>query len=129
MTHRISNLHRLSISVRSLAALMICAASCGCELDRPNFQMNSNSPNPFFGIDLLPRRKTTSIVSPQAGQQVASADAVAGGVETVEEAPSRRRFWQRNAKSVDHTSTTIVLPLSKPNEDQIIDRGPVELLR
>ena len=111
-----------------LVVLVACGALSGCELDRPNFQMNSNSPAPFFGIDLLPRRKTTSIVNPPTGQQVASTDALTGAIETAEGTPSRRRFWQRNAKSVEPNQTAIVLPLSKPNPDQPIDRGPVELL-
>ncbi len=37
----------------------------GCEIGRSHFQMNSNSPSPFFGIDLMPRRSTTS-VDPQS---------------------------------------------------------------
>lgn len=114
--------------LRGLGALVLCTLTAGCELDRPNFQMNSNSPTPFFGIDLLPRRKTTSLVSPQAGPQIVSDDAVAGSINTVEETPSRRRFWQRNAKALDQSPTTIVLPLSKLDPDQTIDRGPVELL-
>jgi|GEM_PF-5300737 len=109
-----------------LAACVVCAAFSGCELNRPNFQMNSNSPTPFFGFDILPRRRTTSIVSPRAGQQVASA--VSSSVETVDDSPSRSRFWKRNAKSLGNPSRTVVLPLSRPDADHIIDRGPVELL-
>ncbi len=111
-----------------LAVLCVCLTCSGCEIGRQHFQMNSNSPSPFFGIDLMPRRKTTSIVSPPTGRQLASADAVAGEMDTVAEAPARRRFWQRNAKSVDSAPATTVIPLSKLNPDQPIDRGPVELL-
>ncbi len=111
-----------------LAALAVCATLSGCEIGRQQFQMNSNSRSPFFGFDLLPRRKTTSIVSPPTGQQLASADAVDSGIETASETPERRRFWQRQAKPVDSAPATIVLPLSKPNPDQPINRGPVELL-
>ena len=117
-----------SPALKWLAALAVCATCSGCEVGRQHFQMNSNSPTPFFGIDLLPRRKTTSIVSPPTGQQLASADAVAGEIETAAETPARRRFWQRNAKSVDSAPATIILPLSKPKLDQPIYRGPVELL-
>ena len=111
-----------------LAALCVCLTCCGCEIGRQHFQMNSNSPTPFFGIDLMPRRKTTSIVSPPTGTQLASADAVASETGTVAETPARRRFWQRKARSVDGKPTTLVLPLSKLNPDQPLDRGPVELL-
>ena len=113
---------------RLLVVLAMCASLGGCEFGRSHFQMNSNSPTPFFGIDLIPRRKTTSIVTPLTGQQLASAEAVAGEVETASETPSHRRFWQRNAETVDPAPTTIMLPLAKPDPDQRIDRGPVELL-
>ncbi len=122
------NQSRLRAVARMLAISIACGVMVGCELDRPNFQMNSNSPTPFFGFDLLPRRKTTSIVSPQAGQQVVCAETHTGTVETAVDAPSRRRFWQRNAKSLDRTPHGIVLPLLKPNPDQPMDRGPVELM-
>ena len=109
-----------------LAGCVVCGALSGCELDRPNFQMNSNSPTPFFGFDILPRRRTASIISPQAGQQVATT--APSGEDTVDEAPSRSRFWKRNAKPSSSQSRTVVLPLTKPDSDQPIDRGPVELL-
>jgi hypothetical protein len=111
-----------------LAIAAVCGVFSGCELDRPNFQMNSNSPTPFFGFDLLPRRKTTSIVSPQAGQQVASSPHVTGDIETVSQVPGRPRFSLWNAKTGETNQNAIVLPLSKTNPDQPIDRGPVELL-
>lgn len=128
MTISQSSLSRLRAVARMLALLVACGAVSGCELDRPNFQMNSNSPAPFFGIDLLPRRKTTSLVSPQAGQQVVCEEAHTGSIETAADTPSRHRFWQRNAKSLDRTENSIVLPLLKPNLDQPIDRGPIELM-
>ena len=122
------SLSRMTAVSRMLVVVAACSVVSGCELGRSTFQMNSNSPMPFFGFDLLPRRKTTSIVSPQAGQQVASAESVPSGIETTSDTPSLRRFWQRNSKPVDRQQSSIVLPLSKPNPDQPIDRGPIELL-
>lgn len=113
---------------RLRVVLALCVSFSGCEFGRSHFQMNSNSPTPFFGIDLLPRRKTTSIATPPVGQQMASAAAVSGEIHTVDETPSRPRFWQRNSQSVETAPMTLVLPLSKPNPDQRINRGPVELL-
>ena len=107
---------------------MVCVMLSGCELDRPNFQMNSNSRNPFFGIDVLPRRRTTSIVSPQAGEQVASVESSSRGINPVDETPSLSRFWKRNVKETESTQRTVVLPLTETNPDHPIDRGPVELL-
>jgi hypothetical protein len=128
MSQSHSNSNLASVLSRLLATLAVCATCSGCEIGRQHFQMNSNSPTPFFGIDLMPRRKTTSIMSPSTDRQLASADAVDAEIETAAETPARRRFWQRNAKSVDSAPATLVLPLSKPNPDQPLDRGPVELL-
>ena len=47
----------IRISWRKLycaAGLAVCLS--GCQVRRTWFQMDSNSPVPFFGIDLLPRR-------------------------------------------------------------------------
>lgn len=109
-----------------LAGWIVCGAFSGCELARPNFQMNSNSPNPFFGIDLLPRRRTASIISPPAGLQMATTSA--SSTEVADDSPARSRFWKRNAQPSSSPLRTVILPLSKPDSDQPIDRGPVELL-
>lgn len=128
MTHSQWSLSRVRAVARVLAVVAACIPVSGCELGRSTFQMNSNSPMPFFGFDLVPRRKTTSIISPQAGQQVASAEAVPSGIETASDTPSRSRFWYRNSQPANRQQSSIVLPLSKLNPDQPIDRGPVELL-
>jgi len=33
----------------------------GCQVGKTWFQMDSNSGSPFFGLDLMPRRKTTQL--------------------------------------------------------------------
>ncbi|WP_437204321.1 hypothetical protein [Planctomicrobium sp. SH664] len=40
-------------------------AFSGCEVGRTWGTMNSNSPMPFLGVDLLPRRKTSQLTPPQ----------------------------------------------------------------
>ncbi len=45
------------LAVVPLLALLLF--SSGCEFGRQWFQMSSDSPMPFFGIDLLPRRSST----------------------------------------------------------------------
>lgn len=48
--------------MRRFCALLLVATAImtsGCEIGRQWFQIDSNSGTPRFGIDLLPRRKTT----------------------------------------------------------------------
>lgn len=40
---------------------LITMNGVGCEVGRSWFSMSSDSPMPWFGVDLLPRRKTTQI--------------------------------------------------------------------
>jgi hypothetical protein len=53
-----------------LIALLLTTLASGCELGRKTFYMDSNSPNPFFGIDLIPRRATSSWKPPREGVNV-----------------------------------------------------------
>ncbi len=46
----------------------VCLTSCGCEIGRSWFTMSSDSPTPFMGIDLLPRRKTSQLAPAKAGE-------------------------------------------------------------
>ena len=114
-------------SVRWSAVWLACLMLSGCELDRPNFQMNSNSPTPFFGFDLLPRRRTTSLVKPRPNENSAVAQIGSSEVSPVEGGPRVGRFLKQNMKWNDQTERTIILPLTKTDPDQPIDRGPVEL--
>ncbi len=45
------------------AILLFCALS-GCEIGRTMFQMDSNSGQPYFGVDLLRARKTAQTARP-----------------------------------------------------------------
>ena len=48
-----------------------CLGSAGCQIDRSYFQMDSNSPVPFFGFDLIPR-KMSAVDSPEGSVRLAS---------------------------------------------------------
>lgn len=115
-------------SVRWSTLWLTCAVLSGCELDRPNFHMNSNSPTPFFGIDLLPRRSTTSLVRPRLNNQVVPVPGGAPDVSPVDHTPGIGKFLKKSMKWDDQSERTIVLPLTKTDPEQPIDRGPVELL-
>lgn len=114
-------------SVRWSAVWLACLMVSGCEFDRPNFQMNSNS-RPFFGIDVLPRRKTTSLVRPHAGGLATTVQSGTAGVSPVDHSPSIGRYLKQTTKWNVPNERTIVLPLTKSDPEQPIDRGPVELL-
>ncbi|RLS56331.1 MAG: hypothetical protein DWH91_07045 [Planctomycetota bacterium] len=42
-----------------LGLALLLSTLSGCEVGRSFFQMSSDSPVPFFGVDLMPRRKTS----------------------------------------------------------------------
>jgi len=42
--------------------LFLLIASSGCEVGHSWFSMSSDSPMPWFGFDLMPRRKTTQVL-------------------------------------------------------------------
>lgn len=46
-------------SRRGAVWLLLLTTFSGCEVGRSFFQMSSDSPVPFFGVDLMPRRKTS----------------------------------------------------------------------
>lgn len=114
--------------VRWSAVWLACLMVSGCELNRPNFQMNSNSPTPFFGIDVLPRRRTTSLVTPLPNEYATVVEDGTSEVTPVENSPGIGRFLKQSFKWNDQHERTIVLPLTRTNPDQPLDRGPVELL-
>lgn len=114
-------------SVRWSAVWLACLMVSGCELDRPSFQMNSNS-RPFFGIDVLPRRRTTSLVQPHASDLARTVQSGTSAVSPVDETPGMSRSPKQTAKWNDQNERTIVLPLTKTDPERPIDRGPVELL-
>lgn len=115
-------------SIRN-AAPWVCllVSACGmsgCEIGRSHFQMNSNSPSPFFGIDLMPRRSTTS-VDPQS--KTRTVEAGDSPVQSVAESKPRTPFWKSFSLQSAHSEPTPI-PLTTLTDDRPINRGPVELL-
>lgn len=55
---------RLSFSppLLRLLPLVLLLASSGCEVGHSWFSMSSDSPMPWFGFDLMPRRRTTQVL-------------------------------------------------------------------
>lgn len=109
-----------------LVVLGVCLL-CGCELDRPSFQMNSNSPTPFFGIDLLPRRRTTSLTRPSELDRVASSERQPRRLEREGKATSVGWSVPRTTNPHRAGVRVIELPLQGGDAAMRIDRGPVEL--
>lgn len=50
---------RFRSALALLGPFVLLASSSGCEMGHQYFHMDSNSPTPFFGFDLLPRRSTS----------------------------------------------------------------------
>jgi len=46
-----------------LCCLLTFLITPGCEIGRSWMSMNSDSPSPFFGFDLLPKRRTSQTIS------------------------------------------------------------------
>ena len=74
----------------------ITLISAGCAVDRPWFQMNSNSPMPFFGFDVMPRRS-------------AMVDGASEDQSLVVDNHSETPVQQANSKSPEMTSRTLHL--------------------
>jgi len=53
--------HSLQKFVFAMSLSAICLLVPGCEVGRSWFSMSSDSPSPWFGFDLMPRRRTTSL--------------------------------------------------------------------
>lgn len=106
------------------AVLLASLLLSGCEIGRSHFQMNSNSPTPFFGIDLMPRRSTTSLDPQSKTRTVQAPDST---VQSVAESKPRTPFWKSFAMQTSRSEPTPI-PLTAPADDRPINRGPVELL-
>ncbi|MGE0375450.1 MAG: hypothetical protein AB7I48_16400 [Planctomycetaceae bacterium] len=103
----------------------------GCQVGRTFFQMDSNSPVPFFGMDLLPQRNKKSAtdgVSRFQSEAEPANDAPIALSES-QSPPRASRGWGRLLGQPPQTET-LTLPATKTAESPgISDHAPVEQFR
>lgn len=68
--------------------LLLVSSASGCEIGRSWFSMNSDSPMPFFGFDLMPRRRTTELTVPRPGERGTASSGAARPIQ-----PTADRHW------------------------------------
>jgi len=117
----------------ALALLLMpaCLGLPGCQIGRSFFQMSSNAPVPFFGMDLLPKRKTASPtdgVSRFQNEGVSQPDAPVEK-QNASAPPVATKSWgtllNRSPKS-----ETLALPTTTISESDAAPSGaPVERFR
>ncbi len=67
----------------SISLLALLLFTPGCEIGRSWFSMSSDSPSPWLGIDLLPKRRTSQ-VTPHPTTRDSMTGAAKAGVHSVE---------------------------------------------
>lgn len=96
------------IATRASLALLItwgCLGAAGCQIDRSYFRMDSNSPVPFFGFDLIPR-KTSAVVPEDGSVRLAS----------------HREHDARRTAADEQESKQRIIPLDLPRLTPFIDQ-------
>jgi len=75
--------------------LLLVLASSGCEVGHRWFSMSSDSPMPWFGFDLMPRRRTTQILPPAPPAEKTHQMAAQRRTVDVAEHPPAGRVWSK----------------------------------
>jgi hypothetical protein len=109
-------------------------ASCllsGCEIGSTMFQMDSNSGRPFFGVNLLPARKTAQVEATAKPTSPSSLSHLRNGgtkapVATVSETKSAEPSLLERLKLKRPPER---VPLSLAKSDEEAGEGPVEEFR
>ena len=99
----------------------LCLPASGCAVDRTWFQMNSNSPMPFFGFDLRFPRKTaqTEPISP-AKQLAIETD----GTDVTRPVANISDSRDTKNKTQSLQLPRITLPIGRPTEEELSLSGP-----
>ncbi|SFI19519.1 hypothetical protein [Planctomicrobium piriforme] len=74
-------------AMRCLLVALLLATASGCEVGHSWFSMSSDSPSPWFGFDLLPRRRTSQVMPRMPGERDTSSSAK----NTIQTASDRNR--------------------------------------
>ncbi len=85
-----------------LSLLLLCS---GCESGRQWFQMSSDSPMPFFGFDLLPRRSSTRPIGAGSDDEIS--------IQTADERDGSRTAFEPR---IVPTHTVVVEPVAPPRK-------------
>ncbi|MBX3440621.1 MAG: hypothetical protein KF861_24230 [Planctomycetaceae bacterium] len=110
-------------------ALFAALGLSGCQVGRTFFQMDSNAPVPFFGMDLLPQREKSS---PTKGVSRFQNEMISSPVETRPDSSASAKTSRSWGTLLGRSSPdeTLTLPASVGNasETAIVD-APAELFR
>lgn len=111
--------------MRSLLLLvMFCGlfmSASGCTVDRTWFQMNSNSPMPFFGFDLRFPRKTAQMEPLNPSKQLAIETDGSDVTRPVAEISDSR---ETKSKTQALQLPRITLPIGRRTEEELSLTGP-----
>lgn len=115
----------------ALLLLPACLGLSGCQVGRTFFQMSSDAPLPFFGMDLLPKRKSASPtegVSRFQDEPVSQADTASDNSDAAEQSASSRSWGMLLNRSP--RNETLALPATATmGFDGRSQEGPVEQFR
>ena len=87
-------LHSLLNSFRWIPIILVLMSS-GCEVGSRWFSMSSDSPMPWLGFDLLPRRKTTQILPHSQPQDLSRESTSRVSLREYQPTESRERVWSK----------------------------------
>ncbi|WP_437225524.1 hypothetical protein SH661x_004102 [Planctomicrobium sp. SH661] len=85
-----------SSSLMRILPLLLLLASSGCEVGHQWFSMSSDSPMPWFGFDLMPRRRTSQVLPDHRdGIDATREVATKARSQDQRERPRSERVWSK----------------------------------
>lgn len=102
--------------------ILICTSLEGCTLDRTWFQMSSNSPMPFFGLDFRLPRKTSQVETLIPEEHLAQDWAGSGEIQAVSE---RTKEVSESSVFKQLRLPRISSQLHGREEDELTFTGPI----
>ncbi|WP_437187475.1 hypothetical protein SH668x_000871 [Planctomicrobium sp. SH668] len=104
-----------------IVLLLLVLPASGCEIGNRWFSMSSDSPSPWFGFDLVPKKRSTTQVLPhsqaefESGRYVSSRNSRGLGKRKAEQ-----KVWSKEI----HLPSIPAL-FDQPHEEEISFTGPV----